>query len=166
MASGYVVKESLHLLARDLTDIPKVPRSPLRRGRKRERTDILAVDRAAFGSFWQLDEAGLHDALHATPSARLRVATDSGSIVGYAVSGRAGGVGYLQRLAMHPDQQGRGWGYALVLDGLRWMGRRGARRALVNTQHENDRALGLYRRLGFVDQPQGLAVLVRRLDVP
>jgi ribosomal protein S18 acetylase RimI-like enzyme len=84
-------------------------------------------------------------------------------VTGYAVSGLAGRQGYLQRLAVDPTTWGQGQGRALVLDGLHWMRRRGARRAVVNTQVGNDRALALYEALGFQLQPTGLAVLARRL---
>ncbi|HZA00248.1 MAG TPA: GNAT family N-acetyltransferase, partial [Acidimicrobiales bacterium] len=53
----------------------------------------------------------------------------------------------------------QGVGTALLLDGLRWLRRWGARDALVNTQQGNDRSLRLYQRTGFVLQPGGLRVL-------
>jgi ribosomal protein S18 acetylase RimI-like enzyme len=58
-----------------------------------------------------------------------------------------------------PEYQRRGLGRALAIDGLRWMKRRGADRAMVNTQERNDVALALYQHLGFRLQPGGLAVL-------
>jgi mycothiol synthase len=79
------------------------------------------------------------------------------------VSGRSGGRGFLQRLAVDPDVQTRGIGTALALDGMRWMQSRGATTVLVNTQVDNDRALGLYRRLGFHLLDERLAVLGRDL---
>jgi ribosomal protein S18 acetylase RimI-like enzyme len=119
---------------------------------------VLAVDAAAFPPFWQLDGAGLTEALAATPSSRHRVATAPG-VVGYAVWGRAGHRGYLQRLAVDPQHQGEGTGTALVADGLTWLRRRGASRVYVNTQEANQRALHLYERTGFRRQRDGLAVL-------
>jgi ribosomal protein S18 acetylase RimI-like enzyme len=168
LARGFEVHERLHLLRRPLAGTPRLPDATahLRRGRHADRPAILAVDAAAFPPFWQLDGAGLDDALGATPSARLRVAVDGpdAAIVGYAVTGRAGPRGYLQRLAVHPGAQRQGLGEALVHDGLRWLRRWGASEVVVNTQEGNAAAVRLYERLGFRQQTDGLAVLRRHLD--
>ena len=101
--------------------------------------------------------------MRATPASRFRVATGDG-VTGYAVSGRAGERGYLQRLAVDPDHHREGIGRALVADCLRWLRRHGARVAVVNTQERNEGALALYLATGFVLEPQGLTVLTRSLD--
>jgi ribosomal protein S18 acetylase RimI-like enzyme len=157
--AGFTVRERLHLLAKELHDTPAAPSGPLRRGRRLDRPGVLTVDTRSFDSFWRLDDSGLSDAMAATPSSRLRVADDGHGVFGYAVSGRAGRRGFLQRLAVDPDHQRRGIGRALAIDGLRWMARRGAERAMVNTQEHNTNALSLYDDLGFRLQPGGLAVL-------
>ena len=54
-------------------------------------------------------------------------------------------------------------GAALLVDGLRWLHKRGANRAYVNTQSDNDRAYALYQRVGFTPMPVGLCVLGRTL---
>jgi GNAT superfamily N-acetyltransferase len=163
--AGFVVRESLHLLASDLADLPPTPAGPLRRARPTDRDAVLAVDGAAFPPFWRLDREGLADALAATPSSRFRVAgTDA--VAGYAIVGRASRRGYVQRLAVVPELQGGGLGRALLLDGLRWLRRWGVNRAVVNTQVDNDRARRLYESLGFRMAPSGLAVLGRALQVP
>lgn len=172
LLAGFEVHERLHLLGRELTDLPEAPPATLRRARKRDRPEVLAIDAVAFAPFWRLDDRGLDDALSATPTSRFRVALDPGSrpgigaepaIRGYAVCGRAGRRGFLQRLAVDPDFEGHGLGRALVLDGLGWLRRRGAERVVVNTQEANQRALELYERLGFRRQPGGLAVLHKTL---
>ena len=163
LSAGFSVHERLHLLSRTLDAIPDPPASPrLRRGRRRDRSPLLGVDHAAFDPFWRLDQLGLDDALRATPSSRLRVS--AGPMVAYAVTGRAGPRGYLQRLAVHPDHQRRGWGRALVIDALRWLRRRGADTAIVNTQESNTAAYELYVALGFAPLPDGLAVLSYRFE--
>jgi len=160
---GFEVRDHLHLLSHDLEDLPDLAdTAAIRRARRRDRAAVLEVDRAAFDSFWRLDEAGLDEALDATPSTRFRVAT-APDVVAYVVAGRAGSRGYLQRLAVHPDHQRSGLGAALVLDALHWMRRRGTVRAAVNTQTTNEIALGLYLRLGFQLEPGGLAVLGQSL---
>jgi ribosomal protein S18 acetylase RimI-like enzyme len=166
LAAGFAVDEHLHLLAHDRTTLPRPrPEAALRRGRRRDRPAVLAVDAAAFSPLWRLDAAGLRDALTATPVARLRVAVAptgapaGDGVVGYAVTGKAGPRGYLQRVAVTPDHAGAGRGHDLVLDGLRWLARRGARGAVVNTQEGNEAALALYHRLGFHPEPDGLDVL-------
>jgi ribosomal protein S18 acetylase RimI-like enzyme len=160
---GFRVVERLHLLQHHFHHV--VPWGPVStsRVRRRDRQAVLDVDRAAFVPFWQLDETALADALAATRSVRWRVARGSDhEVVGYGICGRSGSRGYVQRLAVHPDHQGRGIGASLLADGLRWLLRRGARDALVNTQIGNERSLHLYRQAGFVMRPGGLAVL--RLD--
>lgn len=158
---GWTVRERLHLLRHHLNGVPAaaaVGRGRLRRARWGDRAEMLAVDRAAFDAFWRFDDVGLADARTATPTVRVRV-VDDGTVIAYAITGRAGPTAYLQRLAVHPDAAGSGLGTALVLDALGWAARRGAGGVLVNTQESNRRALDLYLRLGFVPQPSGLAVL-------
>lgn len=166
--AGFEVHERLHLLVRSLDDVPQVgpPPADLRRGRHADRPAVLAVDTAAFPPFWRLGGPDLEDALAATPTSRLRVAVGRGDgrpLTGYAVTGRAGPRGYLQRLAVEPAAQDAGIGAALVVDGLRWLRRWGAKEVLVNTQEGNAAAVRLYERLGFRLQADGLAVLRRAL---
>jgi ribosomal protein S18 acetylase RimI-like enzyme len=160
---GFTVHERLHLLRHHLGRTPaaRAPEVRLRRGRSGDVPAVLHVDGRAFDPFWRFDEAGLADARTATPTHRFRVAVGDhgGEVVGYHVTGRAGGLGYLQRLAVHPDRFGRGIGTALVGDALAWCRRRGCTSVLVNTQEANGRALRLYERLGFTSEPFGLAVL-------
>jgi ribosomal protein S18 acetylase RimI-like enzyme len=165
LAAGFSVHEHLHLLTRSVDQpLPSIEGVPLRRSRRVDREQLLAVDRAAFPPFWRLDGPGLDDALAATPSSRLRVCDrpdGAHEVCAYAVTGRAGPRGYLQRLAVDPGLQRRGIGSALVIDALRWLRRWGAREALVNTQEDNHSALALYESLGFRLQAEGLAVLRR-----
>jgi len=162
--SGFHIVERLHLLRHRLDPMPPLLPIPTRRARRRDHDAALAVDRAAFLPFWQMDEVALNEALAATRSARLRVIDGpDGDVVAYAVCGRTASRGYVQRLAVHPDYEGLGYGRALLFDGLHWLSRWGARDALVNTQVGNERSRELYERSGFKLQPAGLAVL--RLDL-
>ena len=178
LAAGFAVEERLHLLRHDLQNLPGDPPGdalPTRRALKADRPAVLAVDHRAFREFWWLDEHGIDDAVRATPHARFRIAFDetphdetphdgthsdpASGIVGYAITGRAGRRGFLQRLAVDPAHQRVGTGQRLVVDGLRWLRRWRVEHTVVNTQMENEAALALYERLGFRREPIGLSVL-------
>jgi ribosomal protein S18 acetylase RimI-like enzyme len=161
--AGFSVRERLHLLELRLRAAPPDPVLPIQRAGRRDRDAVLAVDDLSFDSFWRLGPSGLQDALTATPITRYRVGRADGRIVAYAITGLAGTQGYLQRVAVHPDERGRGWGRAVVADGLGWLWRHGAHDVYVNTQVRNDRAVALYESFGFERLPAGLCVLGRPL---
>lgn len=164
LRAGFEVEERLALLAHDLHDLPDVPHVPTRAARPSDRRAVLAVDNIAFPPFWRFDADGLDEAVAATPRARFRVVElEHASPTAYAITGRAGRRGYVQRLAVHPDTRRHGHAQALVVDGLRWLRRWRATTAVVNTQLDNAPALGLYERLGFRRQALGLSVLAAGL---
>lgn len=169
LALGFEEYERLHLLSHDLADVPKPSRDArrLRKARTPDWPAVLDVDAAAFSSFWRLDQGGLREAMDATPVTRVRVACRRGrsgpGLLAYAITGCSANQGYLQRLAVDPRHRRTGLGRALGLDGLRWLQRKGASGAVVNTQLGNDAALALYLSLGFRRERASLAVLHRRL---
>lgn len=162
--AGFAVCEELRLMRHDLDHLDTCPIAT-RRGRlRRDLAQSLEIDHAAFGSFWRFSVDDVKDALHATPSSRYRVvglpdAPRAKTIAGYAISGRFGQIGYLQRLAVAPDVRRQGLATALVLDALRWMRRYRATSAMVNTQLVNDQARELYEHLGFVEENERLSIL-------
>jgi ribosomal protein S18 acetylase RimI-like enzyme len=160
-ARGFTAQDHLHLLSCTLRREPPAAMLGVRRVRRRERSDVLAVDDVAFTPNWRLGPSGLRDALGATPFRQFRATGVRGGLTGYAITGFDGRHGYLQRLATRPDHQRRGVGRALVADALRYSWRRGATRVFVNTQLENTGALALYTACGFEQLPGGLVVLER-----
>ena len=163
-ALGFVEDDRLHVLefrldqsGRQLPDRPREIK--LRRAGRADRERALALDAQAFEPFWRLDAEGLADAEEATPHSRFRVATIDRTVAGYAITGRGGDSGFLQRLATDPRYQRRGVATALVGDSLRWCARHRARQVFVNTQVVNKAALALYLSLGFVATDHDLIVL-------
>lgn len=164
--AGLVPVQELVLL--ELTHPNRVRRS--RSAQRATRTTSLerghlglasALDRAAFGDRWWLDAGMLGEVCEATPRIRARAIADSGSIDphgGFLISGRAGRIGYIQRLAVHPEHQRAGRATALMDDALAWMHRRRVERVFVNTHADNAAALALYDRYGFVALRERLAV--------
>ena len=165
---GFESVQSLVLL--EHTAINSVTGPPARRSATPVRLTIdddaaaSRVDVAAFGPGWCIDRVGIGDVRSATPRHRARAIRAEDQLVAYAVSGRDGRNGYIQRLAVSPEHQHRGYGSALAGDSLRWMARWRVHRALVNTHVGNDAALALYRRLGFVDLSDRLHVYERRIE--
>jgi ribosomal protein S18 acetylase RimI-like enzyme len=169
-SSGFAERERLIVLRHDLSTVPTVAgtiattgHTRLRRPRRSQRPGVLELDRAAFSPDWALDSAGLHDALTATPRVRFRIAEANRACVGYAICGRAGSVGYIQRLAVDPNHWGRGVARLLLSDALAWVRSHGSSFVLVNTQECNHRAVALYERMGFRHEPEPMVVLERAI---
>lgn len=164
--AGFTVRERLHLLSHTLDGIPDV-RHTTRRTRGSDRAAVLELDHRAFREFWQLDDEAMTSAIEATPSTRSRVVDSADdtdwALSAYAITGRSGRNGYLQRVAVDPAVHGQGIGRSIVADALRWLRRHRADRALVNTQMDNEPALALYRGCGFRELPTGLCVMSRAL---
>ncbi|HQV58227.1 MAG TPA: N-acetyltransferase, partial [Ilumatobacteraceae bacterium] len=137
------------------------PRRLTRSLTSKDLEDAAAVDLSAFGFRWALGPDELNDVALATPFARSR--QTNVALGGFLISGRDHRRGYIQRLAVHPDHQGRGLSHALLSDALRWLTRARCRDALVNTHHDNIAALALYRAHGFVALPDPLLVGERAL---
>ncbi|MCE9621074.1 MAG: GNAT family N-acetyltransferase [Actinomycetia bacterium] len=123
--------------------------------------DISAIDVDAFGTGWGLSETAVADVCAATPRHRLRGAGEP--LAAFAISGRDGRQGFLQRLSVSSARQRQGLGRALVLDSLEWMTRWRVQRVLVNTAFDNHAALALYQGLGFRRIGERLRVYERTL---
>ena len=163
-ADGFGIQSELAALSQDLATTPRLthPGRHTERARRRDTASVLRIDAEVFPSFWRLDADGLQEARHATPFSRWRVIRNP-EVAAYSITGRAGPVGYLQRLAVAGPCQGLGLGTVLVSDALAWLRLRRARTALVNTPPDNERALALYERCGFRIEPDRLAVMHRDL---
>lgn len=167
-ARGFVVVDRLALLERPLVGpISGGARNRSSRGirrlRRRDLPVIAEIDQTAFPIGWRNDAASLAGIAAATPQARSRVAYGAGgNPVGFAITGKAGTTGYLQRIAVRPDSRRAGVGRRLVDDALQWLMRRGASRALVNTGIENRAALKMYEHASFDLLDDQLVVLEHR----
>lgn len=155
--------QDLALLQHDLMLRIDRPRLPLARLAEQHHAQASEIDRAAFGDGWFLDPAALDEVRYATPHHRART-VGGDPFAGYAVSGRDAGMGFLQRLAVHPAHQRQGLARTLVLDSLRWMSRWRVERVLVNTPVNNEAALLLYESTGFHRLREHLRVYERSLQ--
>ena len=105
------------------------------------------IDQAAFSPIWQNSLSGLRKAYH-QPGIRT-VALQDEKIIGYQISTTMAIYGHLARLAVHPEFQEQGIGYALVYDLLKQFTRLGFLQITVNTQSNNLPSHILYKQMGF-----------------
>ena len=88
IASGFEPLQELVLMKRALNSTVPRAQHRLRRHFRKKIDDVLAIDAAAFDSFWRIDAIGLREAINSTPKRNLRVTTHLPPI-GYALSGVA-----------------------------------------------------------------------------
>jgi len=111
--------------------------------------EVLKTDEAAFEDFWRLDRRTLERISESCLRNVFLIAKHGSRVCGYAIGGANGRLGYLQRLGVHPEFQGRGLGESLAGRLLRSLQVMGAALVSVNTQEDNFSALSLYHKLGF-----------------
>lgn len=159
-AAGYQPYTSLRLLRKSVGEEEKVE-APVRPLADPDWPQVVAVDATAFGEMWRADLPALLEALRSAPASALIGIDDpdSGSLAGYAIVACSAGTGYLQRIAVHPEHQGRGFGRALTRQASNWLRRRGARHIILNTKPGNTGALSLYESEGYVLLPDRLELL-------
>ncbi|MEN8233420.1 MAG: GNAT family N-acetyltransferase [Actinomycetota bacterium] len=123
---------------------------------------LLSIDHAAFDEFWRFDRFGMAEAIAATGKAKtLLIRGPDGEPIAFAIVGFGHAISYLQRLAVHPDWQGRGMGRSLIRASARMASAAGSRAVILNTQTDNSAAIDLYESEGFETLTEPLAVLRR-----
>lgn len=108
---------------------------------------VAALDAAAFAPLWQNSLSSLQYALSLAEISTVGVL--DGEIVAYQMSTRNPFGAHLARLAVHPQHQGKRFGYLIVQDLLQKTQAQGLSRLTVNTQNDNTASLALYEKIGF-----------------
>lgn len=148
--SGFQRTHSILMLTWERQAIPSLPELPAVQVRPMVHDDlpsVQAIDAAAFKPLWQNSLPYLEYAYH--QAALATVIEKDGQVAGYQISTATSQGGHLARLAILPALQGQGLAKALLRDTLLQFTRRGARSLTVNTQHDNQVSLALYRQMGF-----------------
>jgi ribosomal protein S18 acetylase RimI-like enzyme len=78
---------------------------------------------------------------------------EGGAITGAVMVGFDGHRGWVYYLAVHPDQQRRGLGRALMAAAEAWLLGRGAPKIQLMVRDDNAEARGFYEALGYAVQP-------------
>ncbi|NHZ71096.1 MAG: GNAT family N-acetyltransferase [Proteobacteria bacterium] len=159
-AAGFQPNLDLALMRLDLEHSITAPQHLVVREDTFDINHMLAIDNAAFAPFWRFDETALVESIRATTKSSVFVIRDGDEgITGYAVVGYGHAISYLQRVAIDPAWQGNGMGRSLVRASARSARRHGSKALLLNTQFDNEPAIGLYESEGYRKLPESLAVL-------
>lgn len=158
VALGFVEERQLLRLEIDLpvAEIPDYPDAieivPFRPGEDEEAW--LELNKRAFARHpengsWGLTELAERMAQDWFSPENLLMAWDRDRLVGFNWLKPTEDLGEIYVIAVDPNAQGGGLGRALLLDGLRRLGQLGSRRACLYVDADNQRALRLYRDVGF-----------------
>ncbi|MBX5459115.1 MAG: GNAT family N-acetyltransferase [Thermogemmatispora sp.] len=123
---------------------------------------LCEIERLCFAPLWRYDAAAFADIAATHPY--FVVAELEGRLVGYQFNTVDEGYGYLIRIAVHPAFSGQGIGARLMAEAISFFARAGARRIMLNTQEDNQRAHRLYEWFGFVRMPQRGFILRKELS--
>jgi [ribosomal protein S18]-alanine N-acetyltransferase len=112
---------------------------------------LVTLERACFGDPWS--ESSFREALE-TPWTFGLVADTESQVEGYLIGRDVAGSGEVLNLAVDPSRRRAGIARALLKEGLRTLGERGAEEVFLEVRASNSPAIELYRASGF--RPVGI----------
>ena len=110
---------------------------------------VAELDALAFNTTRRTDRH-LQACLDLNSKGCFVVTAPNNHLVGYAFTRIWGNLGWIGVLGVHPDQQGRGFGKALVKTAIKYLRNSGCQMIGLSTAAENPNNVGLYVRLGFL----------------
>lgn len=114
---------------------------------------VLDLDHAAFPWLWWNSSEEFTNYLR-LPNVELWVGMAQGEVVSYVGFTHFAGWSHLDRIAVRPDFQQRGYGREALHFSVEKMVERGARRVGLSTQGENQRSRRMYESVGFRETPE------------
>lgn len=137
---------------------------------------MLHIERSDFpDSAWTLEQ--FRDELDRVPDTRwYAVAEEQGEVVGYVGLYLSAPDADIQTIAVAPGRQGNGWGRELLRAAIDVAWQRGCTRLFLEVRSDNEAALQLYARSGFVrmgrrsryypDGADAVTMRLRKHEVP
>ena len=110
---------------------------------------VAELDALAFNTTRRTDRH-LQACLDLNPTGCFVAAAPDNYLVGYVFTRIWGKLGWIGVLGVHPDQQGGGFGKALINTAIQSLCSSGCQRIGLSTAAENPHNVGLYVRLGFL----------------
>ncbi|MGE3126809.1 MAG: ribosomal protein S18-alanine N-acetyltransferase [Fimbriimonadaceae bacterium] len=109
---------------------------------------VARIEKSAHVTPWRLESFRRE---LTNPDGIFLVAQQGGTVVGYALAWIIVDEAHIVNVAVEAEHRGRGTGRILVEQLLEESRRRGARCATLEVRVGNEAAVGLYRKLGFVE---------------
>jgi ribosomal protein S18 acetylase RimI-like enzyme len=162
LQSGFEQKQSIALLRLRIENFKpfSVPQNlHIRRMKESDIPSVADVDYKAFGSFWHNSFDTIQFAYAQAISATV-AENESNEIIGYQLSTGNRFGAHLARLAVSPQEQGRGVASALVSHLIQNLDENQNSNLSVNTQEDNVASLALYKKLGFSKTGEYFPVLI------
>lgn len=147
--SGFEIAQRVVVLEWNRRKIPRINQQTfsIRTMFPDDLEEVHRVDTASFAPLWKYSHRMLAMAYDHAIAPTVAVVEDR--LVGYQISTRTPMGGHLARLAVLPQYQHQGIGFALVRDMLEYFDQHGAQKLTVNTQADNFASLELYKNVGF-----------------
>lgn len=141
----------------DVSRVPRMPQKHLRFIRVLPHDPVAVdqvtlIDQSAFPWLWRNSRAEF-DVYLDTPGVSVSFVVKAGLPVAYVGTTVFTEWGHLDRIAVAPEHQGRGFGRAALILAIDSLRQRGARRVALSTQRTNTRSQHLYERFGFRRTP-------------
>ena len=119
---------------------------------------VALIDQACFDFLWQHSEDALRRAYE--QSTYCTVAEKDGILIGYQITTLQRNRAHIARLAVLSEFQRLRIGHCLVADVINQFHKPWTREISVNTQQDNLKSLGLYRKIGFEMTDESFPVFI------
>jgi ribosomal protein S18 acetylase RimI-like enzyme len=121
---------------------------PVDPNRDAERAKLIRIDHRSFPWLWINSDLEFHS-YGLAPGVDLFLAYEGEQPVGYLGITSYFGWGHIDRIAVLPERQGKGYGRELLHFAIARLADRGAKRVGLSTQKANERSQHLYEKAGF-----------------
>lgn len=125
--------------------------------RERDPSRLLTIDREAFSWLWRNSE---HEMTNYLKQTGVRAFAGSANVgpAGYLTYTMHRDFAHIDRMAVLPEQRGRGIGKALISWSLGEIREAGRDNVILTTQRTNTRSQNLYRKFGFTETRRGYSI--------
>ena len=141
-----------------VSKLPKANPIEIRRMTKQDIQSVSEIDNASFSPLWRNGNDSIELAFK--QSINAAVAEEAGQITGYQITTHTPYGAHLGRLAVRPGHQNKGIGFSLLRNLVSELSSQNIQRISVNTQGNNEKSIGLYKKAGFIETKEAYPVFL------